>query len=226
MDPLRCQLLSRLDFKFADPALLEQALTHRSAGARNYERLEFLGDAVIELIVSQWLYEAFPDAPEGHLTRYRAAFVCRESLAQLAREIDLGGTLALGGGELKSGGRQRDSILSDGFESLFGAMFLDQGLEACRRRLLPMLNPRLQQVRDDTPKDPKTRLQEYLQRRSLATPDYAVIATQGAAHEQEFFVECRVEPLNTSARGEGTSRRRAEQSAAQQLLDKLDDAAT
>jgi len=224
MDPLIRRLLNRLNFEFDDVSLLEQALTHRSASAKNNERLEFLGDAVIELIVSHWLYEEIPDATEGQLTRYRAAFVCRESLARLAREIDLGETLALGGGELKSGGRQRDSILADAFEALYGAMFLDQGLAACRGSLLPMLMPRLEAVHKESPKDPKTRLQEYLQSQGLATPDYAVVATQGAAHQQEFLVACKVQALNVSSQGTGTSRRRAEQSAAQQLLDELDNA--
>ncbi len=223
MDSLRQRLLDRLNIKFSDTTLLEQSLTHRSVRAKNNERLEFLGDAVIELIVSQWLYQAIPDVPEGLLTRYRATFVCRESLAQLARTIELGETLALGAGELKSGGRQRDSILADGFEALFGAIFLDQGLETCRQCLLPMLTPRLSQVRESAPKDPKTRLQEYLQSRAMPTPEYLVIATQGAAHEQEFLVECQASALNITAQGSGTSRRRAEQSAAQKLLDGLED---
>ncbi len=223
MDSLRLRLQQRLKIEFSDPSLLEQALTHRSVRARNNERLEFLGDAVIELIVSQWLYQAVPEAPEGLLTRYRAAFVCREGLARLARDIDLGETIALGGGELKSGGRQRDSILADSFEALFGALFLDQGLDACRQCLLPMLNPRLQQVREKAPKDPKTRLQEYLQSRALPIPEYVVVATQGAAHEQEFLVECQTAIQNITAQGSGTSRRRAEQSAAQKLLEALED---
>ncbi len=221
MDPLRRKLLDTLRFEFVNPVLFEQALTHRSAGAPNNERLEFLGDAVIEIIVTHWLYQVLPDDAEGHLTRYRASFVCRESLAQLARELELGESLALGGGELKSGGRQRDSILADGFEALFGAMFLDQGLEACKECLLPLLGPRLEKVREEAPKDPKTRLQEYLQGRGLPTPEYIVVSTQGADHEQEFLIECRVSTLNQSTQGTGTSRRRAEQSAAQQLLDEL-----
>jgi len=153
MDPLRRKLLGLLNYDFRDPELFAQALTHRSVGTKNNERLEFLGDAVIELIVSKWLFEAVPNAAEGQLTRYRAAFVCRESLAKLARDLNLGSILVLGGGELKSGGRQRDSILADGFEALFGAMYLDSGLDACRQCLLPMLEPRLNEVSERNPKE-------------------------------------------------------------------------
>jgi ribonuclease-3 len=215
-----CRLLGHT---FSDAALLRRALTHRSASAEHNERLEFLGDAVIELVVTEWLYRSLPDRSEGELTRLRARVVRRESLAELARELGLGETLSLGGGELKSGGRNRDSILADAFEALIGALYLDAGLETCRRRLLAYVEPRMGDLEEvPSGKDPKTCLQEWLQGKGLALPRYEVVGTDGAEHAQHFHVECTVASVDASARGSGSSRRRAEQAAAQALLAQLE----
>jgi ribonuclease-3 len=215
-----CRLLGH---DFADEGLLRRALTHRSASAEHNERLEFLGDAVIELVVTEWLYRGLPERGEGELTRLRARVVRRESLAELARELGLGEALSLGGGELKSGGRHRDSILADAFEALIGALYLDGGLEACRRCLLAHVEPRFGDLaRAPAGKDPKTCLQEWLQGRGLELPQYEVVGTDGAEHAQRFHVQCTVASVGVAANGSGSSRRRAEQAAALALLGQLD----
>jgi len=212
----------RLGYEPVDPELFRRALTHRSAGSRNNERLEFLGDAVLSLVVAQYLYERHGDADEGALSRLRARIVSGESLAQVAAELGVGEQLALGPGELKTGGHRRESILADAFESVCGALLLDAGFSAAQPLLLRWLESAL--TRSDEPdsvKDAKTRLQEWLQSRGMALPRYSVESVSGEPHEQFFQVSCQVAALNLSARGAGSSRRRAEQQAAAQVLDQI-----
>jgi len=211
-----------LGYRFAAENLLDDALTHRSAGRDNNERLEFLGDAVLGLIIATELYVHNPDASEGVLTRWRAMLVKRQTLAEIAREISLGDYLVLGSGELKSGGRRRDSILSDTLEALLGATYLDGGPDAAQAVIRILYSERLATLPDLADlKDPKTRLQEYLQGRGLALPSYNVVDTQGKAHEQLITVECEVEGMSEGLRATDTSRRRAEQTAASLALAKL-----
>lgn len=220
------RLQSRLGYGFQQPALLRQALTHRSAHQKhNYERLEFLGDALLGAIVAQALYEKFPHEDEGRLTRMRASLVRQECLCQIARELQLGQHLILSSGEMKSGGHQRDSILADAVEALIGAIYLDCGdLERVRQIVLGWLDSRLAQVAPtEALKDPKTRLQEWLQGRHLALPEYRVVRILGDAPSQKFFVECQVAG-QPAATGTGNSRRFAEQAAAQDILTRLEQA--
>ncbi|MBN4079071.1 ribonuclease III [Beggiatoa alba] len=216
------KLQRTLAYQFKDISLLRQALTHRSKAAENNERLEFLGDAILGFIAADLLYSQFQQAPEGHLSRFRASLVKKETLAALAREFSLGDYLRLGSGELKSGGFRRDSILADGMEAIFGAMYLDGGLQPARKLIERCLSSRLENLSAESDmKDPKTRLQEYLQARRLDLPEYTVTETLGDAHEQEFTVQCNVTGLNEIVTGIGSSRRKAEQSAAQQVLNHL-----
>jgi len=210
-------LADRIGYRFRDESLLQRALSHRSASGRHNERLEFLGDSALNFVVSDDLYQRFPDAEEGVLTRLRARLVRRETLAAVARERDLGRLLRLGGGERKSGGRDRDSILADAMEAVFGAVYLDGGVDACRAAVGTVLADRLSEVSpEDGLKDAKTRLQEALQARGLSLPAYAVVRKSGADHDCAFTVECHVE--GTVTVGTGTSRRRAEQDAAAKAL--------
>ena len=203
-------------YRFRQPDLLRQALTHRSFGAPHNERLEFVGDAVLNCVVGTSLYERFPALPEGDLSRMRAGLVNKDTLAQVARQLGLGSDILLGEGELKSGGAQRASILADALEALFGAVFLDGGFAAARDVIITCYADVL---RDAHPaaigKDPKTRLQEWLQARRRPVPEYVVTATRGEAHEQQFTVECRIPGMAIVAAGEGASRRVAEQIAAE-----------
>ena len=217
--------LSRaLGYRFDDPQLLQAAVTHRSAGSHNNERLEFLGDAVLGYIVAEWLFEQFPKATEGQLSRLRASLVKRATLAEIARQLNLGDYLLLGSGELKSGGFRRDSILADAMEAILGAIVLDSdnGLEQCRACIRRLFASKVGELSPgEELKDPKTRLQELLQSRKLDLPAYDVVEVTGKAHHQRFAVECRVEAMQQCARGEGSSRRRAEQAAAKAMLDQL-----
>jgi ribonuclease-3 len=216
-------LCRRLDYRFNDPALLARALTHRSKGGDHNERLEFLGDAVINLVIAAELYQRFPDLPEGDLTRLRASLVRKPALAALARTAELGQYIELGGGELKSGGYDRDSILADTLEAVFGAIYLDGGLEPLTRVALSLYRTDLTRLDPSViPKDPKTKLQEYLQKHSLPTPNYDVVEISGEAHQQNFVVTCHVVSLPQAVRGEGNSRRAAEQQAAERALVLLD----
>lgn len=213
-----------LGHRFADAALLHQALTHRSAGGRHNERLEYLGDAALSLVIAEALYQRLPEAPEGHLSRLRASLVRRTALAPMARDIGIPARLRLGPGELKSGGFRRDSILSDALEALLGAVYLDGGIEALRPVVVRLYGARLDELpAHETLKDPKTRLQERLQARGLAVPDYHVDAVEGEDHAQQFSVTCRVEALGAETSGHGGSRRAAEQAAAATMLGQLDD---
>jgi ribonuclease III len=208
-------LRDRLGHAFHRPELFLQALTHRSYGATHNERLEFIGDAVLNCVVAAVLYERFPAIPEGDLSRVRANLVNRDTLALLARRLDLGAEIRLGEGELRSGGDQRPSLLADTLEALFGAVFLDAGYDAARAVIERVYAVEFEGLDPAAlGKDPKTRLQEWLQARRLAVPDYAVTAVAGEAHAQTFTVECRIPALGIVAAGSGPSRRAAEQLAA------------
>jgi ribonuclease-3 len=212
----------QLGYRFRDPALLEAALTHRSASRLNYERLEFLGDSVLNFVVALVTFQRFPAAPEGDLSRYRAALVSSQTLAAVAGPLGRGDQLRLGSGELKTGGFRRDSILADSLEALFGAIYLDSGLEAASAVIQRLLDSKLGQLPTaEALKDPKTRLQEALQSRGREIPRYALDEVSGEPHEQWFVASCEVPALGLRSQGEGSSRRRAEQEAAQRLLEAL-----
>jgi ribonuclease III len=215
-------LREQLGYEPDDPQLFVAALTHRSASGPNNERLEFLGDAVLNLVIARYLYFAFPDGSEGDLSRLRARLVSSEPLAEVAGQIGLGETLQLGSGELKTGGFRRQSILSDALEAVCGALFLDGGLEAAERVIQKLFEPRVAALPAPASlKDAKTRLQEYLQSRGLPLPRYTVDHTEGEAHEQTFHVVCDVSGIGARAQGSGSSRRRAEQEAAERLLQEI-----
>ncbi len=215
-------LQQRLDYRFKDPALLERALTHRSYSADHYERLEFLGDSVLNLAVSGLLYQRLKDHPEGDLSRTRANLVKQDTLFELAQGLGLSGTLRLGEGELRSGGSKRPSILADTLEAIIGAVYLDAGFDAAQTLVL-----RLYRNVDVNPgtlalgKDAKTALQEWLQGRKMKLPVYTVVATNGEAHRQVFEVACEVKEWGDVQRGTGGSRRAAEQAAAAAMLQHL-----
>ena len=219
-DPVAGWLADRLGIRFSDPDLLDQALTHRSFGPVNNERLEYLGDAVLSFVVAELLFRRFPAASEGELSRYRASLVSGEALAALAAELGLGERLRLGDGEMKSGGQRRATILADALEAVFGAVYLDQGLDAARGAAERLLAGALAALPEAAAlKDPKTRLQEWLQGRGHALPAYTVLEVSGEPHEQRFRVRCDIPALSLSAVAEGSSRRRAEQEAAQRILE-------
>ena len=206
--------------RYNQPELLRRALTHRSHGASNNERLEFLGDSVVNCAVALELYHKFPELTEGELSRLRANLVNQQSLAAVARRFDFGAQLKLGEGEVRSGGSRRPSILADAVEAVIGAAFLDAGFEAARRVVRTLLGDEIDAIDPAlSGKDPKTLLQEHLQGRRMALPQYAVVATRGEAHEQLFEVECVVPELNIRSLGAGTSRRSAEQEAARQAYE-------
>jgi ribonuclease-3 len=213
-------LLSRLGYQFHDPGLLRQALTHRSHSAPHNERLEFLGDGVLNCVIASLLYERFPRLPEGDLSRLRASLVNQDTLSQIAASLDLGGELLLGEGELKSGGFRRPSILADGLEAVVGAIFLDGGFDRAAAAIRNAYAPLLEELDPDRlGKDPKTLLQEYLQGRRLPLPQYNVVSVRGEAHEQQFQVECVIPELDIRTPGEGQSRRSAEQAAARRAYE-------
>ncbi len=217
-------LLGRWNYAFRDPELLTQALTHRSHGARNNERLEFLGDAVVNLAMADALYAGFPKLSEGELTRLRVRLVRAETLAAVAREMGLGRLLRLGGGELKSGGFDRDSILADAFEAVIGALYQDAGYELTRAVLLDLFAQRLSGIEAHAQvKDAKTALQEFLQARGLDLPRYELVGVTGQDHDQRFRVACLVTGLPEPTQGEGGTRRHAEQEAARRALKRLRD---
>lgn len=221
--PKLADLERRIGHRFSNPALLEQALTHRSSGSPHNERLEFLGDGVVGCVVAAELCERFPDASEGELSRVRASIVREAALAESARGIGLSAFLRLGEGEVANAGAERASTLADALEAVFGAAFLDGGYPAARAVIYSCLGPALQSVDAASPaKDAKTRLQEYLQGKRRKLPAYRVAATVGAAHKQVFEVECVVDELGLAASGRGRSRRAAEQRAAENLLKLLE----
>jgi ribonuclease-3 len=217
------ELERRLGHTFAHPEHARQALTHRSFGTPHNERLEYLGDSLLNCSVATLLYERFPKLTEGDLSRLRAALVNQSSLSEVALTLGLGDLLRLGEGELKSGGFRRPSILADAVEALLGAVYLDAGFEAVRSVVHRLLGERLERAQGvPVDKDPKTALQELLQGRKLPLPRYLVQKTEGEAHEQTFIVECRVDELGVVASGQGASRRGAEQAAAQAVLQALE----
>jgi len=212
-----------IDYRFTNPQLLQEALTHRSIGPRNNERLEFLGDSVLSLVVSSRLFELRPDAWEGDLSRMRARLVRGVSLAELASGLGLGKQIKLGEGELKSGGFRRASILADSFEALLGAIFLDGGYEVCRQVIIDLFDPLIENLPDvEDLKDPKTRLQEWLQARARPLPQYELQREEGADHAKKFYVTCRIPDDGTEVESSGSSRRKTEQAAAKQVLDLLE----
>jgi ribonuclease-3 len=215
-------LQQRLGHSFAQPALLTRALTHRSHGNAHNERLEFLGDAVLNMAVSALLYQRFSGSDEGDLTRVRAHLVREESLHRAALALGLPQVLRLSEAETRGGGAQRASILADALEALIGAAFLDGGFDAAQRVVRKLFGELIDSTETDNwTKDPKTELQEWLQARRLAVPGYRIVATRGQAHAQTFEVECQVAPLGLAERGEGRSRRAAEQQAARRMLELL-----
>ncbi|MCL1123102.1 ribonuclease III [Shewanella surugensis] len=214
--PRLCRILG---YEFTDLTLLDQALTHRSAASKHNERLEFLGDSILSIVISDALYHQFPKAKEGDLSRMRATLVCGKMLAEIALEFKLGDYLKLGPGELKSGGFRRESILADAVEAIIGAVYLDRGIEPCRQLVLNWYQSRLKSIKPVDQKDPKTLLQEHLQGFKKPLPVYTVVKTVGEAHNQTFTVECMVKGLNEPIVGVASSRRKAEQIAAAQVLE-------
>lgn len=216
------KLAQHIGVNFANPELLEMALRHRSAGNKNNERLEFLGDAVLNLVIANQLYAMHSEATEGELSRWRASLVREESLAVIARELDLGSYLVLGSGEMKSGGFRRDSILADALEATIGAVYLDQGFDIARALLVRLFDRMLRDLPDAASlKDPKTRLQEWLQGQKRELPSYEVTKVRGQAHKQMFEVTCRLDDTQQMAIGNGSSRRKAEQAAAESMFQAL-----
>ena len=213
-------LKKSLDYEFSDARLLELALTHRSAPGDNNERLEFLGDAVLDFVISEVVFRTHPMSPEGDLSRLRASLVNDGTLAEIAGELGIGEHLHLGGGERKSGGHRRDSILADALEAIFGAVYLDSGFDASRQVIERAYGSRLHEFPDvDELRDPKTRLQEWMQARQMGLPEYELLQVTGKAHKQTFEVQCSVE--ETISKGKGSTRRNAEQQAAEKMLELL-----
>lgn len=220
MAAVAAKLTARLGHAFRDPALLRQALTHRSAGAGHNERLEFVGDAVLDCVIAELVYRRFPAMSEGELSRLRAALVNKDTLHRVAAALGIGDHVMLGEGELKSGGGSRPSILADALEALFGAVFIDGGFEAARMAIVRVFEAELASLDPSLgAKDPKTRLQEWLQARRLPVPEYEVARVSGEAHAQRFDVVCRIVALDIAAEGSGPNRRTAEQAAATRAYD-------
>jgi len=217
------RLTKKLGYEFNEPSLLVQALTHRSAKGAHNERLEFLGDSILGFVIAEALFDKFPKHDEGDLTRMRSSLVKGVTLAEVARDFNLGECLILGPGELKSGGHRRESILEDAIEAIIGAVYLDSNIDRCKALILDWFEKRLTVIKPgNEQKDPKTRLQEFLQGRKIPLPSYEVIDTSGQSHNQEFTVRCQTSVVNEDVVAKGTSRRKAEQAAAQQILALID----
>ena len=211
-----------LKYQFNDKELLRQALTHRSVSRKNNERLEYLGDSIVNFVVAEILFKQFENTPEGQLSRMRANLVKKESLAQIAKQLQLGDYLHLGGGELKSGGYRRESILADTLEALIAAIYLDANLEICKNTITHWFTEKLTTISsNDSHKDAKTELQEYLQARKLPLPIYKIIKTIGDEHNQIFYISCQIPGIERQTFGQGENHRRGEQIAAAQLLAEL-----
>lgn len=210
-----------LGYSFKAPELLDQALTHRSVGRRNYERLEFLGDGLLNLVIAELIYETWPKADEGEMTRLRAALVNGGALAELARKQNLGERLKLGPGEMKTGGHRRESILADSFEAIVGAIYLDAGFDTCRERVRDLFAEPLRLAGKNVEKDAKTRLQETLQSHGLDVPQYELLGSEGEDHSLVFEVACIVDTLSLRETATGASRRAAEQAAAELVLPRI-----
>ena len=222
MDKAESWLKTTLNYRFNDAELFKQALTHRSSAGQSNERLEFLGDAVLDFVVSEVVYRRMPEASEGDLSRLRASLVKDTSLAERAIELGLGEHLILGSGERKSGGYRRESILADTLEAIFGAVFLDGGFDAATAIIERAFGERMRHFPDiDELRDPKTQLQEWLQARKLGLPDYELVGVTGQAHRQRFEVCCKITGIETQTQGTGTSRRNAEQVSAERMLAEL-----
>lgn len=216
------ELAQKLGYEYRDISLLALALRHRSVGAKNNERLEFLGDSLVNFLVADLLYHQFKNIPEGDLSRIRSYFVKGETLAKIGAEYQLGNYLILGPGELKSGGHRRQSIMADAVEAIIASIYEDGGIEPCRAFVKRIFKSRLTDLNPQkVGKDPKTRLQEFLQSRQYELPIYSIISVNGAAHAQQFTVSCYVAPLKTKFEATATSRRKAEQKAAEQALQAL-----
>ena len=212
------KLLDRLGYQFKDPAFLDLALTHRSHGPKNNERLEFLGDAALNFIIGHAIYQRLPNVKEGELSRYRANLVKGVTLTEIANELKLGEHLRLGAGEMKSGGNRRASILADSVEAIIGAIYLDGGMSSCEKTVLQWYAVRLNNLENEGLKDPKTQLQELMQARGLPLPVYTVVEVAGEEHNQQFTVHCMLDVLKNPTIGLGTSRRSAEKQAAATAL--------
>ena len=222
MNKAESWLEKTLQFRFQSAELFEQALTHRSATQHNNERLEYLGDAVLEFVVSEAVYRARPDAPEGDLTKLRASLVKEETLAEIALELGLGEHLILGSGERKTGGHRRESILADTLEAIFGAVFLDSGIDAAKALIERVYESRYRELPDvQDLRDPKTRLQEWLQARGMSLPLYELAEVSGKGHKQRFVVTCTIVESSSVTDGESTTRRKAEQKAARKMIERL-----
>ena len=222
MDKATRWLKDTLDYEFSDETLFQRALTHRSSQGESNERLEFLGDAVLDTVISDVVFRSQPSSSEGDLSRLRSSLVKDTALADLAAELGLGEFLILGSGERKSGGHRRESILADGLEALFGAVYLDSGFEASRSIIELAFGDRLMDLPDPAGlRDPKTRLQEWLQARQMGLPEYQLVNVSGKAHQQTFEVRCVIDAADVSAEGVGTSRRHAEQQSAERALKTL-----
>lgn len=217
------RLVKRLGYEFKDLSLIDTALSHRSVGASNNERLEFLGDSLLNFIIAEALFDQFPECREGALSQMRSQLVKGVTLAEIAKEFELGDNLNLGSGELKSGGFRRESILADAVEALIGAIYIDGGMKICREKVLDWYRTRLKKITSHhSEKDAKTRLQELLQSRQKDLPRYHLVQTQGDDHQQTFDIECEIKKLDKRFRGAGTSRRAAEQAAAADALNYLE----
>lgn len=215
-------LMRKLDYEFKDSSLLKLALTHRSKGSSNYERLEFLGDSILGFVVADWLYTNYPKLAEGKLSRMRSSLVRKETLAIVARDLGLSKFLLLGEGELKSGGFNRDSILSDTVESIIGALYLDAGFNVARDFIYSHFSVQFAGISEQsTFKDAKSKLQEAMQKQSYGLPCYDIVETVGEQHEQHFTVECDLPDLLIKAKATAKSRRGAEQTAAEQVLEQF-----
>jgi ribonuclease-3 len=222
LDKAESWLKTTLNYRFNDAELFKQALTHRSSPGQSNERLEFLGDAVLDFVVSDVIYRSMPEASEGDLSRLRASLVKDTSLAERAMELGLGEHLILGSGERKSGGHRRESILADTLEAIFGAVFLDGGFDAATAIVERAFGERIRQFPDiEELRDPKTRLQEWLQARKIGLPDYELVGVSGQAHRQRFEVCCKITGIDTQTLGTGMSRRNAEQESAERMLAEL-----
>jgi len=213
------RLEKSLNYPFQNANLLKEAVTHRSAGALNNERLEFLGDSILNFVIAADLFTRYPKSSEGDLSRLRASLVNKDGLFLVSQDLKLGEYLILGSGELKSGGYRRNSILADTVEAIFGAAYLDSDLERCRELILQLYNEQLENVPDaDSLKDPKTQLQELLQSRKMGLPEYDVIEIVGKAHNQQFTVKCKIDKLKLETQGKASNRRKAEQQAANEII--------
>jgi ribonuclease-3 len=214
-----------LNYEFTNPKLLDTALSHRSVGVNNNERSEFLGDSILGFVIADQLFQKFSEADEGQLSRLRASLVKKETLADIARQLSIGNYLKLGQGELRSGGHARDSILADALEAIIAAIYIDSDFQRVRLFILELYDSRLQQLSlTKGQKDPKTRLQEWLQSRQIELPVYEVIEATGPQHKQQFIVLCAIKSMKISTTGKGESKRKAEQDAAEKMLEQYEQA--